>query len=88
MNSNGGYHSQTIIDADHFDAIMGEVIERLGAVEEKQLTAAELQHAFTAVMRAALTDQALIEDVMGKVVSTAQRRAAEKTGNAVGGVSY
>lgn len=74
------------VTGEHFDKTMGLVLDRLEAVEGRQMTPDQLQAAFAAGMRAALTDQAVIDDVMSKVAVAAQRRVAERTGNAVGSI--
>ena len=78
------YHPD-LVTGEHFDKTMGLVLDKLEAVQDRQMTQQQLQTAFAAGMREALADPKLIEDVLGKVVNSAQRKAAETTGNAVGG---
>lgn len=82
----GGQRAQTtIVDAEHFDRSLGMIGDQLDNLRgDLRDLIASLPAAMAEAQRQVLTDPKVIEDVMGKVVTTAQRRAAEKTGNAVG----
>ena len=78
----GGQRSQ-IIDSEHFERSLGMIADQIDGLRGEMR---DMPIAMAAALKLVLTDQSVIEDVMGKVVSTAQRRTAEKAGNAVGNV--
>lgn len=80
-----GVHHHVIVEVDHFDAAVGMLGDQLDGVREEIRTLKESQaDAMASALRSVLTDKDTLAMVMDIVVTTAQKRAAEKTGNAVG----
>jgi uncharacterized membrane-anchored protein YjiN (DUF445 family) len=74
-----------IVEVEHFDAAIGMLGDQLDGVREEIRTLKEHQaDAMASALRSVLTDKETLAKVMDIVVDTAQQRAAEKTGNAVG----
>ena len=85
MSSTNGAHHHVIVEVEHFDAALGMLGDQLDGVREEIRTLKEAQaEAMANALRAVLTDKETLSRVMDIVVDTAQKRAAEKTGNAVG----
>lgn len=78
-----GHH--LVVEVEHFEqavGILGDQVDALrGDVRELRGSQAE---AMAAALRSVLTDKKVMAAAMDIVVTEAQRRAAEKTGNAVG----
>lgn len=84
--TNGGHH-HVVVEVEHFDAAMGMFGDQLEGVRDEIRTLKESQaEAMAAALRSVLTDKETLALVMDIVATTAQKRAAEKTGNAVGSV--
>lgn len=78
-------HHHVIVEVEHFDAALGMLGDQLDGVREEIRTLKENQaDAMASALRSVLTDKETLAKVMDIVVDTAQQRAAEKTGNAVG----
>lgn len=71
------------VTGEHFDRTMGLVLDRLQDVEGRQLRPEQLEAAFAAGVRAALTDPGLVAGVMDIVAKTAQDRATAAAGRGV-----
>lgn len=85
MSGTNSAHHHVIVEVEHFDAALGMLGDQLDGVREEIRTLKESQaEAMANALRAVLTDKETLARVMDIVVDTAQKRAAEKTGNAVG----
>lgn len=82
---NGSSAQHLVVEVEHFEqavGILGDQVDALrGDVRELRESQAE---AMAAALRSVLTDKKVMAAAMDIVVTEAQRRAAEKTGNAVG----
>lgn len=80
-----GASQHLVVEVEHFEqavGILGDQVDALrGDVRELRESQAE---AMAAALRSVLTDKKVMAAAMDIVVTEAQRRAAEKTGNAVG----
>lgn len=81
----GSAGNHLVVEVEHFEkavGILGDQVDTLrGDVHELRKSQAE---AMAAALRSVLTDKKVMAAAMDIVVTEAQRRAAEKTGNAVG----
>jgi hypothetical protein len=81
----GSAGNHLVVEVEHFEkavGILGDQVDALrGDVHELRKSQAE---AMAAALRSVLTDKKVVAAAMDIVVTEAQRRAAEKTGNAVG----
>jgi hypothetical protein len=76
-----------VIEGQHFDRAIGMVGDQVeGLRGELHSMRQELPNAMATAFQAALTDPVTLGKVIGTVAEIAQKRAAEKTGNAVGSV--
>lgn len=86
--TNGARQHHVVVEVEHFDAAMGMFGDQLEGVRDEIRTLKDSQaEAMAAALRAVLTDKETLARVMDIVVETAQKRAAEKTGNAVGAMA-
>ena len=81
----GSAGNHLVVEVEHFEkavGILGDQVDALrGVVHELRKSQAE---AMAATLRSVLTDKKVVAAAMDIVATEAQRRAAEKTGNAVG----
>jgi hypothetical protein len=81
-----GERAHIIISGDHLDRSLGMIGDQLDNLRgDVRIMSETMPEAMAAALRNVLTDQSVIDNLIGKVATTAQRRAAEKTGNAVAG---
>lgn len=74
-----------VLDAEHFERSIGLLGDQIDGLREEIRALSQSQASSMAeAMRSVLTDPQTLGRSMDIVVSTAQKRAAEKTGNAVG----
>lgn len=71
------------VTSEHFDRSMGLVLDRLAEVRGGQLTGDQLQAAFAAGMRQAMTDRGAVSDMMTLLGDAAQQRATTAAGRGV-----
>jgi len=81
-----GSHTHTIVDGEPFERQMGVVCDRLEDLSDKVASLHEGQAAAMAqAMRSVMTDRETLSETMGILLVEAKRKAAEQTGQAVGG---
>lgn len=73
-------NQQTVVDSEVIERQLGVVLDHVQAARE------DMPRAIAAAMREVLTDPVTLERAMGIVADVAQKRAAEKTGRALGGL--
>jgi uncharacterized protein (DUF2267 family) len=74
-----------VVEVQHFDAAIGMIGDQVeGLRGELHTMRQELPGSMAAAFQAALTDPVMLGKIIGTVADIAQKRAAEKTGNAVG----
>jgi len=78
-------HHHVAVEVEHFDRAIGMIADRMDALQgEFHSHRTELPREMATAFQLAITDPVALGKLITTVVDISQRRAAEKTGNAVG----